>query len=454
MAAQTGGVDNWQARCDLAQSNFHMLTNEISCDVLLWVGQEKTVFRAHQYVLISRSCVFNAMICGNLRQQDDGPIKIPDIEADIFEEFLKFMYTNDADITSDNVTGLLYSSKKYAVQLLEDKCLKYLEDSLTSENVCAILEQAHIYDEEGLYEKALKAAKCSGNRTLKSAGFTELCKECFNKIILADDLSAAEESVFSAAISWAKEECRRQVRLITPDSIRNILGQALYHIRFPLMEPRFFVQNVRPEKLLTDQESLELFEYYICPEKGIQTFIVKRRKSQIIVSKDKLIRVQRFSGTDFPWSWTCSGGGDDSIRFSVSHDVILVGFMLYGPFTQQAEENRVEYSVQARIFDQRDCPMAQSQVDTVMEVSYHDKYNVVMFQERVDIHRNQIYTLVVNIKGRNTLKGIGGMKRAERGGVVWTFMDSDKSTRGTNSSKGQIPGLVYCMPTAETEDDV
>lgn len=89
MAAQTGGVDNWQARCDLAQSNLHMLTNEISCDVLLWVGQEKTVFRAHQYVLISRSCVFNAMICGNLRQQEDGPIKIPDIEADIFEEFLK-----------------------------------------------------------------------------------------------------------------------------------------------------------------------------------------------------------------------------------------------------------------------------------------------------------------------------------------------------------------------------
>ncbi|XP_046335622.2 BTB/POZ domain-containing protein 6-A-like [Haliotis rufescens] len=113
MAAGSGFVDNWQSGRSVVECNHHMLTSEHNSDVTFRVGKGEKPIRAHRYVLTSRSCVFDAMLCGPLAEKDD--IKIPDVEAGIFSEMLVYLYTDDATVTPGNVTGLLLLATKYTV---------------------------------------------------------------------------------------------------------------------------------------------------------------------------------------------------------------------------------------------------------------------------------------------------------------------------------------------------
>lgn len=66
-----------------------MLTNEIGCDVAFMVGESRIVVYAHKYMLISRSCVFCAMLHGPMAERTDEYIHIPDIEAKTFKQMLE-----------------------------------------------------------------------------------------------------------------------------------------------------------------------------------------------------------------------------------------------------------------------------------------------------------------------------------------------------------------------------
>ena len=86
------GSTDWQLNKTLAESNRYMLVNKLCCDVTFEVGPEdgKTeIIEAHKYVLVSRSPVFFSMFCGGLTERTDRPIRVPDMEPDIFRDMLK-----------------------------------------------------------------------------------------------------------------------------------------------------------------------------------------------------------------------------------------------------------------------------------------------------------------------------------------------------------------------------
>ena len=65
----------------------YMLDNEISYDTVFKLGKLEDEVRAHRILLVCRSPVFFAMLEGPLAEK--GPVKIPDIEKDIFLHFLR-----------------------------------------------------------------------------------------------------------------------------------------------------------------------------------------------------------------------------------------------------------------------------------------------------------------------------------------------------------------------------
>ena len=79
--------DDWQADKSLAETNLHMLENDILCDVTFKTGENLTEIKAHKFILVSRSRVFEAMFCGALAEPE-ASVTIPDIEADIFKMLL------------------------------------------------------------------------------------------------------------------------------------------------------------------------------------------------------------------------------------------------------------------------------------------------------------------------------------------------------------------------------
>lgn len=81
-------VDNWQSGKTITECNLRMLNTGDFSDVTFRVGSDKQVVGAHRYILVSRCCVFHAMFSGPLAAEK-GEITIPDIEPNVFREFLR-----------------------------------------------------------------------------------------------------------------------------------------------------------------------------------------------------------------------------------------------------------------------------------------------------------------------------------------------------------------------------
>ena len=70
-----------------------LLANKALADVVFHVGGK--VFHAHKNILSARSPVFAAMFEHNMKEKKDNRVDITDIEGNIFEELLKFIYTDE-----------------------------------------------------------------------------------------------------------------------------------------------------------------------------------------------------------------------------------------------------------------------------------------------------------------------------------------------------------------------
>ncbi|XP_041347832.1 BTB/POZ domain-containing protein 2-like isoform X2 [Gigantopelta aegis] len=439
-SSQTG-LDSWQSRKSLSECLRYSLENKMFTNVTFKVGREQKNVQAHRQILSIRSGVFEAMFYGPLAEQDE--IVIPEVEHDIFEQFLRYLYTDDVTMDGASVMGLLYVSKKYDVKTLEQKCLTHLLSSMTSDNVCVILEQAHVFDEEELKEKALTFILENGDATLKSSGVTDLCHECLVKIIQAEELVADEKSVFEAVVAWSERACKKQNKDVTHENRRQVIGEGIMHVRFPLLDHKYFAKKVPPTNMLTDKEIIKIFTHCACPDENVSPFNANKRTG--VIREDKII-IQRFAGLHGGFS--CLNNKDHGIMFSVNQDASLLGFQLYGP----CERTTANYDVRAFITDPTtDDVIEGSSVTTSVSVAAGTTTYDVEFPRPLKVSKDKKCNLIVNIDGPDSHWGYPGRSTVQNGSFVCSFFKCQKSKHGnklnlcTDVNQGQIPGLMFLV---------
>jgi BTB/POZ domain len=95
MAKNRGSTFEWQMGKSVVECNKYMFEHEIATDVVFEVGPPDGVVgmvRAHKYMLIARSAVFEAMFCSGLAESHashDTKIPITDVDVGIFREMLR-----------------------------------------------------------------------------------------------------------------------------------------------------------------------------------------------------------------------------------------------------------------------------------------------------------------------------------------------------------------------------
>ncbi|XP_046340690.2 BTB/POZ domain-containing protein 6-like isoform X2 [Haliotis rufescens] len=432
---KSGYVDDWQAGKSVTECNLRMLDTEDFSDVTFRVGSEKQMVRAHRYVLVSRSCVFHAMFCGPLAETEE--VTIPDIEPDVFREFLRYVYTDKATIKADTVAGLLYTSRKYFIDSLYSLCVTFLEKSLSEHSVCQILEQCHGYGELGLEQKALKILTEGGERVIKSQGFVDLCSDCLEKCLKSDSMKAKEEDIFDAVFTWTKARCQDEAVVDTPENRRRLLGEMRYEIRFTSMPLEFLVNVVGPSGVLTDDEKVRIMDRKINSAVDISPF----NHSQRILHtshRDYVSKTYRYVNRFRYYSnLISSNAGRHSISFSSSQSILLEGCQVYG-----GPDGEV-YTLSIRVYNSNNTAIAEPFLNTRMKHGGSYQLNDVMFPEGVSLTAGTSYTLCVDMDGSPTASGREGPDTVTEDGVVFTFTHSSMCTTGTSTKSGQIPGLIW-----------
>ncbi|XP_037810333.1 BTB/POZ domain-containing protein 6-A-like [Lucilia sericata] len=189
----------------IKKRNWDMLQSEKFSDCSFLVGLETSnqkIFAAHKLILATASPVFEAMFYGDLAEKS-YPIPIPDIQPDIFQDMLKFIYSDCFDISSSNVALQLCAvGKKYLLVDMVKKCCDYIYSKLNWENACEAYEFAVLYDEKNLKRRSMENIAGYAGRVLAGRNFTNIKMSTLLDILDKDYLNIPECELYNVVLRF------------------------------------------------------------------------------------------------------------------------------------------------------------------------------------------------------------------------------------------------------------
>ena len=129
----------------LVQLQLQWVNSKNISDVVFVVGNDETEMYALRGLLAMHSTVFKDMFFGDHVVTGTNPvITLADVSSDAWLAVLTFMYTHRFDVTADNVMDALFAAKKYQVMGFEQRCVNWIDQNLSTVNVCQLLEQVYL----------------------------------------------------------------------------------------------------------------------------------------------------------------------------------------------------------------------------------------------------------------------------------------------------------------------
>ncbi|KAL3094409.1 hypothetical protein niasHS_004311 [Heterodera schachtii] len=219
-----------------------ILSTGVYADVhfLVGDGDAKELVSAHKYILKFASDVFEAMFRFDA-MKDQGEnvsancsvIEVPDVEAAAFKVMLSFIYTEDlCELNGDNAMAVIYAAKKYNIPGLVRPSLQIPISELR--NVFLAYAQARLFNLEDFANCCLSYIDKNVDILLKSDGFLQIDQKLLCEII-------------------------------SPENHRQMLGPALFKIRFPLFSQEDFLEKIVPSGILSTNEVMGIEQYHTNP---------------------------------------------------------------------------------------------------------------------------------------------------------------------------------------------
>ena len=178
-------------------------------------------------------------------------------------EFLRYLYSDKANLTLSNVMHVLYLADKYMVPSLAEKCSEYLRENLSAANVFSILPHAKKIEDKDLEDRCWEVIEENIEEAVTSDDFVTLERSLIESVVKRERLTIKEVDLFKAVDRWATKESERQGITAEGESKRRIIGEDIVKaIRFPSMSQKEFVSVVFDSRILNFQELSELMKYY------------------------------------------------------------------------------------------------------------------------------------------------------------------------------------------------
>ncbi|KAL3859137.1 hypothetical protein ACJMK2_009369 [Sinanodonta woodiana] len=272
MQMLTSGLDN-------------MLTTGQHADVTIVVSGK--VFPCHKVVLSAMSPYFQAMFTHDMRESRDGIVTIYDVDADIFESLLKFMYTGMDVVREDNAERIFRASSLLQIPCLQSRCEQYLLNQVSHENCVGIWKIAKMHNCEHLAKKSLYTIMENFPQVVSTDEFEQLDVDDLISVIEGEDLAVkSEESVCDAVVTWIKADL---------DSRRKHVGRLLEVLRMPLVSSDFLFHLFDDEcfaevSFRNNAFVMEAFKFHSCPAQRAH-FTTKRASQRKNGSKDDVLIV-------------------------------------------------------------------------------------------------------------------------------------------------------------------
>jgi len=138
----------------LVQDITSLLSSKHLTDITIKCGEK--LFDCHQIILASRSQVFKTMFESNMMEKLTGSVEIKDMDPEVFEDLLKYIYSGEAPNIDDHTEKLLAAADRYQLEELMELCEMKLSSKLDVTNCIALLVLGDLHHASSLKGAALK----------------------------------------------------------------------------------------------------------------------------------------------------------------------------------------------------------------------------------------------------------------------------------------------------------
>lgn len=400
----------------LAERNKCMWNNSCLADVEFSFPESSrddkcVVVPAHSYILAISSPIFFNMLTGDSKNRKTI-VSITDCDPEIFQIFLRYLYSEELELTMDCLQDLVHLASKYSVSSLVERCVEFMKDKLNTCNVLVVLQFSEMLDDKDLQKRCWNIVDLQANEVIKSDSFFNLDKDFMLQFLQRDTLVVQEVELFRAFDKWIASQSGKQDRnssLQKLDEGKFVHSQLVNHIRFPLMSRRDFAETVPQTNLLLKDDVINMFSFFSSVSDFDVTFSKKPRTGTL-----KSCRL--FPGTR-KW-FMYSGSCPENLTFSANSSIRLYGVRMFG-----CESGK--YSACLEIFAHTD-PMKLLasrkgiyKCDSEMKDGYFG-FDLVL-GKLCEIKANTTYTIKVLLDGPPSSYGCHGYSVVECCGVTFSF---------------------------------
>ena len=262
------GEERWQAkRSTVLERSKYMFDNPDLISDIKFAFPNKTTIAAHKYVLSVSSPVFFAMFYGVLAERGDI-IKITDCDPDAFSHFLRFLYCDEANFQEPvHAIKVWYLADKYDIPSLAIECAAFLDGNMDplspTLSVFHVISYARQFRDEKLEQSCWEVIDYNAETIVDDGAFLDLEHEFVLLFLERSSLHIEEIKLFNAVDRWATKRCKEENMTVDGPNKRSVLGNdLLQRIRFPLMRPKQFSNEVLPKIILTEDEVIDVFSCF------------------------------------------------------------------------------------------------------------------------------------------------------------------------------------------------
>ncbi|XP_066323444.1 BTB/POZ and MATH domain-containing protein 1-like [Miscanthus floridulus] len=184
-----GGFEIQVPPSDVSEHFGRLLLEEEETDVIFSVRGE--TFPAHKIILATRSSVFKAHLYGKMKETKERCMTVEDMEPNVFEALLNFIYTDALPIFGDDnyiddddyskiIKNLLVAAGSYAMDRLKLLCTSVLVEHIRVETVASTLALADQHNCKNLRDMCIEFMASSDNMraVVATEGYANVKRTC------------------------------------------------------------------------------------------------------------------------------------------------------------------------------------------------------------------------------------------------------------------------------------